>query len=95
VSLGADVVICGRRPSVLERGGQGIVAGGGGRVRIAVCNIADSASVEQMVEGILARETTHWTGQQRAGNFISRTEDLSMRAFDSIAKYSCFEEHSM
>jgi NAD(P)-dependent dehydrogenase (short-subunit alcohol dehydrogenase family) len=89
VSLGADVVICGRRPSVLEEAAQDIEAVGGGRVRIAVCNIADSASVEQMVADIWREKPLTGLVNNAAGNFISRTQDLSMRAFDSIANIVC------
>jgi len=84
-AFGADVVICGRRGTVVEQTAREINERGGGHARAIACNIADSASVAGMIETIWEDRPLTGLINNAAGNFISRTEDLSMRAFDAIA----------
>ena len=84
--LGAEIVICGRRQGVLEDTAAELVRDHGGRVTAIVCDIRQPDAIAAMVDRI-------WTDlgpltalvNNAAGNFISRTEDLSVRGFDAIA----------
>ncbi len=87
--LGATVYICGRRGPVVEQTAGELTAAhaaGGGRVVPLVCDIRDDASILAMLDAIWA-DGGALTGliNNAAGNFVSRTEDLSPRAFDAIA----------
>jgi NAD(P)-dependent dehydrogenase (short-subunit alcohol dehydrogenase family) len=84
--LGADVAIAGRREAVLDKAAAEMTAAHGGRVLPLSCDICDSESIDVMLDRL-------WTElgapsgliNNAAGNFISRTEDLSPRGFDAIA----------
>lgn len=88
--LGATVYICGRRGAVVEQTAAELTAAhaphGGGRVVPLVCDIRDDASIQALLDAIWA-DGGALTGliNNAAGNFVSRTEDLSPRAFDAIA----------
>jgi NAD(P)-dependent dehydrogenase (short-subunit alcohol dehydrogenase family) len=84
--LGAEVFICGRRPGVLEQTAAELQAAHGGRVLPIACDIRQPEAIAAMVERIWS-EGGALTGlvNNAAGNFISRTEDLSPRGFDAIA----------
>lgn len=87
--LGAEVYICGRRGVVVEQTAQELMAAHGaqgGRVVPLVCDIRDDAAIQAMLDTIWT-DGGALTGliNNAAGNFISRTEDLSPRAFDAIA----------
>ena len=58
----------------------------GGRAVGHACDVRQPEAVEQMIEAIWA-DGGALTGlvNNAAGNFVSRTEDLSMRAFDAVA----------
>jgi NAD(P)-dependent dehydrogenase (short-subunit alcohol dehydrogenase family) len=86
LSLGATVHICGRRKGVLDATAAELVAAHGGSVRTHACDIRDAAAVDAMIEAIWD-EGGPLTGlvNNAAGNFISRTEDLSPRGFDAVA----------
>ena len=57
----------------------------GGRVLSYGVDIRDAAAVEAMVEAIFREGPLTGLVNNAAGNFISRTEDLSPRGFDAIA----------
>lgn len=84
--LGADVFICGRRQGPLEETAASLMSQHGGRVVGVPCDIRDQPSVEAMLDSIWANGGP-LTGlvNNAAGNFISRTEDLSMNGFDAIS----------
>lgn len=84
--LGAQVYICGRRAEMLQQTASELEAAHGGRVVPVPCDIRDPAAVAQMVESIWA-DGGALTGlvNNAAGNFISRTQDLSVRGFDAVA----------
>lgn len=86
VKLGADVYICGRRGEVLRETADEIVSKHGGNVWPIPCDIRNAEAVHEMVDQIWATGGA-LTGlmNNAAGNFISRTEDLSERGFDAIA----------
>jgi NAD(P)-dependent dehydrogenase (short-subunit alcohol dehydrogenase family) len=86
LELGAGVYLCGRRKQVLDDAAAALVAKHGGSVRTHAVDIRDAAAVDAMAQWI-------WDDggpldglvNNAAGNFISRTEDLSSRGFDAIA----------
>lgn len=84
--LGADVYICGRRGAVVEQAAAELIAAHGGRATGIACDIRDTASIEAMIDRIWS-DGGALTGlvNNAAGNFVSRTEDLSMRGFDAIS----------
>jgi len=86
LELGADVYICGRRKTVLEQTATELTSAHGGSVKCHVADIRDAAAVDTMVQAIWD-DGGPLTGllNNAAGNFISRTEDLSSRGFDAIA----------
>ena len=86
LSLGADVVICGRRKAVCDETAEAWRAQfPGRRVDTFGVDIRIAAAVEEMVESLF--QTGGLTGlvNNAAGNFIAPTESLSPRAFDAIA----------
>ncbi|MEW6775384.1 MAG: SDR family oxidoreductase [Bdellovibrionota bacterium] len=84
--LGAEVIICGRRVGVLEATAKEISAGKKGRVHGIGCDIREPEAVEKMVAEIWSQYGP-LTGlvNNAAGNFVSRTQDLSPRGFNAIA----------
>ncbi len=85
--LGADVVITGRRGSVLEEtaGEMMEACPDGGRVIPIACDIRVADAVEDMVAEAFTGQPLTGLVNNAAGNFISRTKDLSHRGFDAIA----------
>ena len=83
--LGAEVAICGRRKGVLEDAAAEMAERHGDRVRTYACDIRNAEAVDEMVEAIWTEGPLHGLVNNAAGNFISRTQDLSHRGFDAIA----------
>ena len=86
LALGAEIAICGRRAPVLAEAAAALTAAHGGVVRTYPLDIRDAAAVDAAVERIWT-ETGPLDGlvNNAAGNFVSRTEDLSPRGFDAVA----------
>ena len=86
VMLGADVYICGRRGGVLDETARELMDAHGGKVVGVPCDIRVPEAISEMSDRIWA-DGGALTGlvNNAAGNFISRTEDLSPRGFDAIA----------
>jgi NAD(P)-dependent dehydrogenase (short-subunit alcohol dehydrogenase family) len=86
LELGADLYLCGRRPAVVEQTAAELMERFGGSVKTRAVDLRDAAAVDAMVQSI-------WDDggpltalvNNAAGNFISRTEDLSPKGFDAIA----------
>ncbi len=84
--LGAVVYICGRRGGVLEETARTLTAAHGGKVVPIACDIRVPEAISEMLDTI-------WSDggaltdliNNAAGNFISRTEDLSPRGFEAIS----------
>jgi NAD(P)-dependent dehydrogenase (short-subunit alcohol dehydrogenase family) len=85
LTLGAEVFICGRRKAVCEATANELMQRRGGKVSAYGVDIRDAAAVDAMVEDIFASGPLTGLVNNAAGNFISRTEDLSPRGFDAIA----------
>ncbi|HEY1608622.1 MAG TPA: SDR family oxidoreductase [Paraburkholderia sp.] len=86
LELGAELHICGRREAVLAEAAAELTTQYGGAVQTHVVDLRDAQSVETMI-GQIWEHAGPLTGllNNAAGNFISRTEDLSSRGFDAIA----------
>ncbi len=91
LSLGADVHICGRRKSVCDDTAaeliksQDVKGSAGGKVISHGVDIRDAAAVDAMIETIFADKPLTDLVNNAAGNFISRTQDLTSRGFDAVA----------
>ena len=84
--LGAEVYICGRRGGVVQAAAQELMATHGGKVVGLACDIRVPEAIAEMMDTIWS-DGGALTGlvNNAAGNFISRTQDLSPRGFDAIA----------
>jgi NAD(P)-dependent dehydrogenase (short-subunit alcohol dehydrogenase family) len=84
--LGATVYICGRRAAVLDETAKRISDKTGSKVKGMALDIRVAEAVEDVVAQIWA-DGGPLTGlvNNAAGNFISRTKDLSPRGFNAIA----------
>ena len=86
LALGAAVHICGRRKPVLDETAAALTAQHGCTVRTHAVDIRDAQAVDAMAQAIWdAGGALDALVNNAAGNFISRTEDLSPRGFDAIA----------
>jgi NAD(P)-dependent dehydrogenase (short-subunit alcohol dehydrogenase family) len=86
LKLGATVYICGRRQNKLDETAAELTALHGGKIVGMACDIRDPDAIHAMVDAIWA-DGGALTGvvNNAAGNFISRTEDLSVGGFNAIA----------
>jgi len=86
LQLGADLYICGRRKSVLDEAAAELMGRQGGVVKTCAVDLRDAVAADAMIEEIF-NDGGPLTGliNNAAGNFVSRTEDLSSRGFDAVA----------
>jgi NAD(P)-dependent dehydrogenase (short-subunit alcohol dehydrogenase family) len=82
---GAQLVICGRRKGVCDEAAEQMMQQCGGKVSTYGVDIRDAAAVDEMVEDIFVNGGLDGLMNNAAGNFISRTEDISPRGFDAVA----------
>lgn len=85
LQLGAEVLICGRRESVLADAARDMMDAHGGSVQGFAVDLRNADAVDAMVEDIWRTGPLDGLVNNAAGNFISRTQDLSSRGFDAIA----------
>jgi NAD(P)-dependent dehydrogenase (short-subunit alcohol dehydrogenase family) len=85
LQLGAEVHICGRRKIVCDETATELMAEYGGRVSSHGVDIRNALAVEEMIETIFRDGPLTDLINNAAGNFISRSEDLSPRGFDAVA----------
>ena len=83
-SLGASLLLCGRRAEVLEATAAALRTDHGATVHTAVCDVRDAAAVEAMVDLGWAEAPIDVLVNNAAASFIARTETLSPRAADAI-----------
>lgn len=84
--LGADLYLCGRRQDVVEATARELAERYGVKVKAQALDIRNADAVDSYIDSI-------WQDggpldallNNAAGNFISRTEDLSHRGFDAVA----------
>ncbi len=89
LGLGADVYICGRRQEVLTATEQELHerTGGSGnekKIHAHPCDVRDAAAVEEMMRDIWTEGPLDVLMNNAAGNFLARTEELSLGAFQSV-----------
>src|SRR6202000_2716378 len=85
LQLGAEVHICGRRKSVCAETATELMALHGGQVMSYGVDIRNPLAVDEMIETIFKQGPLTDLINNAAGNFISRTEELSPRGFDAVA----------
>ena len=84
-SLGADIVICGRRLNVLEETADEIKSNHDVDVLAQSLDIRSPQDVDDFIDHIFATKPLDGLVNNAAGNFISPTKMLSPRGFDAIA----------
>ena len=85
LTLGANLVITSRKLDVLQKTADELEAETGGKVLAVQCDVRNYEEVEKMVEASVAKfGTIDVLLNNAAGNFISPTERLSHRAFDTV-----------
>jgi NAD(P)-dependent dehydrogenase (short-subunit alcohol dehydrogenase family) len=89
LELGAEVYICGRRQEILAATEQELRerTGGGGnekKIHAHACDVRDAAAVEAMIANIWSEAPLDVLMNNAAGNFLARTEELSLGAFQSV-----------
>ena len=84
LELGAEVYICGRRHEVLAATEKDLRERTGGRIHSRPCDVRDAAGVEEMIEIIWSEGPLDVLMNNAAGNFLARTEELSLRAFETV-----------
>jgi len=84
LELGASIVICGRRPEVLEETAWAFDERFDRPTQWHVCDIRDAAAVDEMVAAAWNEGPLDGLINNAAGNFLARTETLSPRAVDAV-----------
>ena len=85
LKYGAEVLICGRRIEVLEETAKELMKEQGGSVKYFGLDIRGPQDVDDTIEEIFLEAPLDGLVNNAAGNFISRTQDLSHRGFEAIA----------
>ncbi len=84
LELGASLYICGRREQVLAEAQAELQKATGGTVKVFSCDVRDNQRVEEMMNTIWQDGPLDTLVNNAAGNFICRTEDLSIGAFEAV-----------
>ncbi|MHB0772264.1 SDR family oxidoreductase [Bradyrhizobium sp. 5.13L] len=84
LTLGAELVICGRKLDRLETTASQMREETGGKVTTIACDIRDGASVDNMMEIIWREAPLDILVNNAAATFIAQSEHLSFRAADAI-----------
>jgi len=84
LGLGAELVICGRREEVLEDAARSLHKETGGKVHTRRCDVRDAQQVEDFLAWAFDHAPPDSLVNNAAGNFISRSEELSPRAVDAV-----------
>src|SRR6267142_1919632 len=84
LELGASLCICGRREQLLAETAAELSAATGGVVKTFPCDVRDAARVEAMIEEFWHDGPIDVLVNNAAGNFIARTEELSIGAFEAV-----------
>lgn len=83
-SLGASLVLCGRRTEVLEATAEEIRGEFGATVSTHGCDIRSADAVEAMMDAVFAERPIDVLVNNAAANFIAQTHMLSARAADAV-----------
>lgn len=84
MSLGAHVVICGRREEVLAETAADLTARGAGSIEHIRCDLRDAEAVDAMLSRIWQGGALDVLVNNAAGNFTAPSESLSHRAVDAV-----------
>ena len=84
LELGATLCICGRREDVLAEAADELRKSTGGTVKTFPCDVRKNDLVEAMVEHFWQDGPIDILVNNAAGNFICRTEELSIGAFEAV-----------
>ena len=84
LELGATVYICGRRHEVLVATEAELRKATGGTIHSRPCDVRDAPAVEEMIDTVWRDGPLDILMNNAAGNFLARTEELSLRAFDAV-----------
>jgi NAD(P)-dependent dehydrogenase (short-subunit alcohol dehydrogenase family) len=85
LELGAQVVITSRKLDVLRETAKELEAETGGKVLPLACDVRENDQIEQVIKDTEAAwGSIHGLLNNAAGNFISPTERLSARAFNTV-----------
>jgi len=84
LELGAELIICGRRPELLEATAAAMRLDPGGKIATIRCDLRDGAAVEAMMDAIWREAPLDVLVNNAAATFIAQTEHLSFRAADAI-----------
>jgi NAD(P)-dependent dehydrogenase (short-subunit alcohol dehydrogenase family) len=84
LELGAIVYICGRRHEVLAATEAELRQATSSAIHSRPCDVRDAAQVDEMIDTIWKDGPLDVLMNNAAGNFLARTEELSLRAFESV-----------
>jgi NAD(P)-dependent dehydrogenase (short-subunit alcohol dehydrogenase family) len=84
LELGAQVHICGRRQDVLTATEHELRQRTNGEIYSHPCDVRDATAVDEMIAKIWSEAPLDILMNNAAGNFLARTEDLSLGAFQSV-----------
>src|SRR5215813_4000740 len=84
LELGASLYICGRREEVLQETAHELQQATGGTVKTFSCDVRDNQRVEAMIESFWQDGPLDVLVNNAAGNFLCRTEELSLGAFEAV-----------
>jgi NAD(P)-dependent dehydrogenase (short-subunit alcohol dehydrogenase family) len=84
LELGASLYICGRREEVLAEAADELRKATGRTVKTFSCDVRKNELVEAMIESFWQDGPIDVLVNNAAGNFICRTEELSIGAFEAV-----------
>ena len=84
LELGASLYICGRREEVLAEAADELRKATGGTVKTFSCDVRNNELVNAMIESFWQDGPMDVLVNNAAGNFICRTEELSIGAFEAV-----------
>jgi NAD(P)-dependent dehydrogenase (short-subunit alcohol dehydrogenase family) len=84
LTLGADLVICGRKLDRLDTAAAAMRKETGGNVTTIACDLRDGAAVDVMMDQIWREAPLDILVNNAAATFIAQSEHLSFRAADAI-----------
>ncbi len=85
LELGANVTICSRRQAVIDETAKELMAATGGQMLAVQCDVRNPMEIENVLAETIAKfGRVDGLLNNSAGNFISPTERLSYKAFDTI-----------
>jgi NAD(P)-dependent dehydrogenase (short-subunit alcohol dehydrogenase family) len=84
MGLGANLYICGRRADVLSAAESELSRNTAGTIRALPCDVRKADAVDTMIDTIWKDGPLDGLVNNAAGNFLARTENLSVGAFEAV-----------